>query len=651
MPEDLSARQHEVRRFFAFRTPVLVVGPGCQRVGYADNRNVAWAKVTRRMRRLRHLADDEQHERFLDQLWRTKLSDALGDGPLQEHHHLDGERAEAAGEPATSADVRIDCMRLKGLALPALGTVVSATQCLGEIIRLGATPVTSWHDVMYPRGAASPEAAAYRDAARAHLAAFSDNAEALIAWDTEGQEPSEQEVERLQALGLLEVDEDDLTAPPKTPSEVVAPLGRALDALNITAVAASSRWLVDKALSGDQPGIPLSGALIEWLSDLLWHVLVCDTGVPPSQGEIAFYVNLREPAARRRLYTRARPGEYRIERPTQDEPAPDAPPHLTDALRRRLANGTHGLERVDSGGRDFGSDRRLQLMRTFAATLVTQWQRYEEQERPETVNLVDIPLALVSSHDLTLERQLMEILGRTKKFHVVVPVWVRAQGEIWEDAELDWLWGTYTKPDASLRPEHLTTRGGVLKWDWYAGGDNPKPHHLSGPVIVRVNGSPLLELAENVATVSRLKLPARSDGRDEIALATVFTELDSLRALMRFADASTGPAAKIAQQLTWDRRHWAFLGDSLPDWIPRLRLLFNALAGRHGAPNRRSPRKIAIDLQFDWPEEALLKALNVRTYSGDLALLVEYPAPRDLPEDADELATFLADVREHQPWR
>ena len=36
----------------------------------------------------------------------------------------------------------------------------------------------------------------------------------------------------------------------------------------------------------------ITGGLVEWLADLFWHLMVTDSGVPPSQTEMAFYVNL-----------------------------------------------------------------------------------------------------------------------------------------------------------------------------------------------------------------------------------------------------------------------------------------------------------------------------------------------------------------------
>lgn len=601
--------------------PVLVLGPGCQRIGYDDHNDPSWRELRRRMRLL-HAAVSPLEHPFLEQLWRSKLSDTT----LLEHGGDTGLPDEQALAPLDAEDeesARVtDDLRIRGLAVPLLRTLIACTRYLGQVIEAGNTPVLSWQTVTHPRADAID-----RTPAQESFDEMVSVATALRTWTSN----------KLAGPVLADFGFDAKGRPSEALAKELPPFLRLLE---IKAVAASSEEFSHRILGGTEH--TLSGANIEWLADLLWHTIACDSGVAPSQSELAFCVNLRDRGPwRERLFTRARPGEYRD---SQEPQSGKRHAKVTERIRRRTeACRLHGLE---SPSQWDGDHDRLRVNRTLAATLVQMW-------RSEPRNAT--PIALVASHDLMIERQLYELLdaGQGEVFHVVVPVWV-SDSEL-SPKTLSWLWGTYTKRPPAKNPDLAALRsaaGGLLRWEWYRGDlDEDDGREIRGPVIVRVGGSPLLDLGDD-ATAESLGLGPRlqrtNAKQERVELATIFSEFDALAAMITFASdhqAEKGLAANVMTALAWERRSWAFFADSFPDWIPRVRLLFNArtVLAERGASSRNGKKhgtarirdKIALDLAFDWPEQAMLEALSVRPLHGDLRMLVQYPHSPDARSEED----------------
>lgn len=623
MAGSLANNHDAMREIFAHGQPVLVLGPGCQRIGYDSPDNPGWEEVTRRMRLL-HGVLPAPPRSFLEALWKSKLSEEtqerLADG-------ASGYRIDA--DTSIPADGLVDEVRL-ALAVPLLGALIACTRCLGEVITRGKTPVISWelltHDL--PVDERFDESHKARDEAASNLSDFVVLASALSQW-REGS-LDDANAHELHGLGLTP-GRHGFGSPEDEES-----LGAALDVLNIGGVATNSREFLEKCLGTvgvGETAYPLSGAMIEWLADLFWHVIVCDAGVPPSQSELAFYVNLRQRSGgRARLFTRARPGEHRMTRAELVE-SRDRSPDVTWPVRLRLQHGPTGVEPADD--LTFPGDARLAFARTMAATLAAQWDRYRARPFAEM-----LPVALVAGYDLMLERQLLELSDAGDVFHVVVPVWVHRGRPA---PQLDWLLGTYTRDQADVEERHLVSheRGDWLTWDWYhAEGDDRRD--LRGPVVVRVNGSPLVDIGRR-PTSEDLGLDSRpKSSEEELELATIFSEFDSVAAIITFSNEGAGLPGNLFRNLQWERRSWMFLGDSFPDWIPRLRLLYNARSmlttasdgvGRRMA-GAKITTKVAVDRAFDWPEESMLAALSVDTYTGDLSWLANYPKKRFDPDDA-----------------
>lgn len=642
-----------LQRMLALDNPVLVLGPGCQRIGYdrvlrnrdRDGRpdGSPWAEVTRRMRHLHALIDDSERP-FLDQIWRSKLSDETRarwkDGELGDEIDL----ADRQDPPPAS---EIEALRME-IARRILTALINCTRCLGGVVSTGETPVISWQAVQHPPDGTG-ESARWREAAARVLEEAS--AIARAAYHLMPGNPVEDEDERwLVEVGIPYEN-------PKTRAqmhEMASVAGREfrqfLDVLDVEAIAGTTGLLVRSCLRGRT--LALSGARVEWLADLFWHVISCDSGVPPSQADLAFLVNLRAlPSPRRRTFTRARPGEYRGERSGRLKTTTENAA-LTKKITDRMAFYPDGREKKEDWVG--AADNRLLFVRTMAATLLTTWATRSGGDPP--------PVALVSSYDLTLERQLMRSASAGEAFHVIVPVWVTDHEQ---SRRLDWLWGTYKRVEEAYDARSHSL--GEPSWRWYPERDELL--QIDGPIIFKVNGSPLLHLSDDRREVATgdLRLDSQ-DGRRKgtVELATIFSEYDSLASIVRFSDTQGGFAKLfIESHLSWEKRSWLFLGDGFPDWIPRLRLLFTARTSLGGTSDVQNPRmddanagerpqfgaaprstqdqRIALDRAFDWPEIAILDALDVVPYEVDLARLIDYP--KDIPQETST-KNFLIKVQE-----
>ncbi len=118
-----------------------------------------------------------------------------------------------------------------------------------------------------------------------------------------------------------------------------------LKVLKIGAIAKSTSHVVEQCLRGRLSCRCLERSSSGWRT-CFWHVMTSDSPVPPSQAQLAFYVNLRRTDhPRPRVFSRAIPGEYRIstaELPTGQLPDP------SNEVKRRL-RGANGLERTARG--------------------------------------------------------------------------------------------------------------------------------------------------------------------------------------------------------------------------------------------------------------------------------------------------------------
>ncbi|HEX4805900.1 MAG TPA: hypothetical protein VFU94_08365 [Conexibacter sp.] len=633
-PDEWGRLQHTL----ATGNPVLVLGAGTHRVGYDSD--PAWAVVTRRMARVCAEIDDvpefdgahEQPRIFLEHLWVSKLSDETR--AEFEHDLLAGRvpgEVDIHGPQPDESCPDIDRVRTV-LAASLLGVLFECTRCLGNVIATGAAPVMRWRLVGHPgpfgsgvRSDRPPD-----DDANADDGADDD---ARSAEQARRRAARHLEVVVSVADCLERARQEDLRPDHHAIAEErrldgvrwTADLRTQLTTLKVGAILQCTRQLRERYFDGREP---ITGAVIEWLADVFWHLMVCGSGVPPSQAEMSFYANLQQEKSDgesegEQDFRRSRPGELR--RPFE---------------RTRLADDLRTLQRGYDSGLDprvRGGSLRVKLAQTIAASLLQLW-RDRHRDDPEIAwsPYRELPVvALSPDFDLTYERATLQLLDPGDALHLVVPVWRKPEDRV------DWLFTTLVRGDGDLGRDDLTR---PRRWHWYAEqagrGDDDDP--LRGPIFVKLNGSPLLEIGARPPGLALQEL-------EYVEPATIFTEIDALKAIVSFAEAG-GNRASLAQDvitsLKWTRRSWIFLGDSFPDWVPRLRLLYGARDARTTEEGGfGAPRSIAIDRGFDWPERGLLEALGVDRFQCDLAKVARYPREAtNLAANDDEVRRFLANV-------
>lgn len=664
-PPKLADYFEDVRSAWDSGNAVFVLGPGCDRIDYDEGRE--WDVVAERVRRLWHaLGDDGANRRFLEEFWRDK------------HTRAGRNRLPMKGPPSAwtlpdpgpePRDEVLERARIR-LAEPLFRVLTSCTAMLGKVVATGEWPVRNWDGVVVPWDH-EPSRSDRQDCVD-WLKNVQALAEALHAWaqsrgaltdpqrsqledpelDFYGIDAGEREAGRVE---LTDADRQRVTAAEHADRKT------GLRILDVAAIAVAARRMREHYLDPDAVGVEpyqLNGAVIEWLGDLVWHVLIADSAVPPSQAEWAFLINLRagvNGVSTPRTLSRPQHGEYRSGDAAQ----------VSRAVKLRLTYVPSGL------GAPPAEDRRHRVAAVLSATLWAQWRNRDAAGHA--------PIALGSSYGLLLEHYLLKHAEPKEQLHIVVPALINGRHS--------WLWGTYSIRNKVPNPNGaLQHGGGLLTWMRY---DDPAMSKPGGPIIIKLNGSPLLKLPDLVYECELID-PAAAQARpkfrnDPIVPLTVFAERDAMRALLALRKSQTGvthspqgPAQRVQEALTWDRRSWLLLGDRFPDWIPRLRLLINtdeealgaqpglkqgagtaagglqqrggavppgdaALSGSDatapsadagagaasGGPSQPSKAKvvakIAIDREFDWPERALLEALEVKWLLGDLGELDDVP--------------------------
>ncbi|MBF6619131.1 MAG: hypothetical protein ITG02_02755, partial [Patulibacter sp.] len=412
-------------------SPIMVLGPGCHRIGYEQTKG--WEEVSRRVSLVRSRTaewfveeDPESAQRFLDGFWLSKLSDQPS-----ENDRSEGRLRAIRDAPDSAPRTPLDLCRTE-LATAVLGVLFEGTRCLGSEIATGRVPVIAWQEIAHrapaatvgePRNSVSSDEATSppfvsQDADVRHARAsdhmcravrVAEAVEALAADDRQLSIDRRAVVESILTEDA-ELDEDEIE--------------RLKNVLQIGTVRYVLAQLRDECFA--RPGSRVTGAVIEWLADLLWHLFTTDSRVPPSQAEVAFYVNLQETdSGRGRPFARSRPGESRRrldERSTQGQ------------IARMIATYDNGVE----AWTDIAEPRRA-FTRAICAALLEQWNQQPEIDAEEEITPV---LALVPDFDLSFERTLLELMGKGGVVHLVLPVWRKPKGE---SPFLDWVIGTMVR--------------------------------------------------------------------------------------------------------------------------------------------------------------------------------------------------------------
>lgn len=656
----------QLQELFALGRPVVVWGPGCHRIGYDDPDDPGWATVTGHARQLLSVANPHETD-FLIRYWRSKLSDETVRLDRIDDHRIDQQ---------TNPDMPdVDRLRTM-LAKEILTAYYESSRSLGALVASGVVPVIDWYEV--PGRAHRDDPAVTAEQAE-HLAKARHAVErALGLADAMGalcdkRALSRDQTRQLEALGV------DPAVAKSTDSTDVRQLLSQLDAMKVGDIAGMLGTLT-RTCFADDPVVPLTGALVEWLGDLLWHVLAIGARVPPSQAQLAFYVNLDRDAdvTRHGFFSRARPGDYRrLEDEDQGKIVKDVERVLTHCYP------TPSTQHSTRPARE-------RFARTIAASLIEQWnQTRRDATGSNGLAGTHLTIALVADYDTLLEDALHDLLADDgaaaddSAYHVIVPVRARLDtGHGSRDIGIDWLFGTVKPKPVATNSRSRRPWKAERTWSWlraveYA-GSGPEDRTVVGPIVIKLNGAPHhfetngQDLRGPIAQLPIRRSSSRSDdhgapsdeSRISIEPLVAFAErstLDTVTDLAAFGRTdNAGLASELltAAGLSWFDRSWIFFGHDFADWLPRLRLYLSAARVRpYGAADarRRGGRKLgpsatvrehlAIDRSFGFPELALLESLGVRRIEEDLAEIANYPEKTTPATPVADVSEFLLNVR------
>ena len=639
-----AAAKEQLLRMVAEEFPIFVLGPGCYRVGFDDPGNTGWQTVEKRVADLRARLQPKEQE-FLSEFFFSKLSDERREEPLLsdvkdslEEKARDAsdawekqQEAAHATEPANLASTpdaatQFELWRIL-LATNLLRAFRHASCCLGLAIGEGTFPVLQWQAASVPsesiadwsnqedaREEIDDQALSGGEGnAMYHFFASRDaiRSAALVARAMERVARGER-LTAAQSMALQEVPQTAL--PRELASFAVGPL----EVLLPSRMAIMLDVLAERCFTPEPEPDALRGANIEWLGDLLWHVLVRDAEVQPSQADLAFYVTLSEqgePSPKPRDLRRAAFG---------DRKARDL-----DLIRLTTRSQPDG--QLQASGRD-------SLLRTIAMCLVAQYDivevaesyrsiamyrassneddPYTFEERPFKPALDRCVLALADDYGDRLERSIFKLLAEKAKFHIAVPVWLTADNS----RELDWLLMDVQR-DAKNRP--------AVEWRWLA-----EAEEVNGPVVIKLNGCDRCPMGApfirgNVEDFPISGEASKRHRRKTIDLAVLYTENDRLTAMQSFDDVLAknkgGVAGRLDTRITglrWTGRSWVIMGERFADWIPRLRLFTRKWVDSRDSEASSSTPYWAIDRSYDWPERTLLESLGITMIRGELERVV-----------------------------
>ena len=603
---------HRIIRALTEQSGIVVLGPGCRRIGAGGTSDDAWAEVTTRVRRIASALaggdEDGQSEEqeFLSDFWRGIYSDD------ERRLHPPGEVTDPM---TTLSEDSVETWRTM-LAVPVLRAIRSATQALGNSIGTGRTVVSDWERVVVV-GTADNELTAAATTTRDNLAEAADTACVLLqvlGGPARLSERQKQLARRLLPGGLQQY-------------EANQQLKRRLPLFKLDAVAEALNGTLARSFPPGEAS-RLDGATVEWLSSLLRHLLFCDSTVPPSQAELAFFVNLTSPYDMPpKGVRRPRSGQYLLEAREPGE------------ARELLADDINTLLRHRYPAPGAGTAERRRFMLTIAATLRANWE-YQRQIAVESEdNVKKLPIAFVLDYDLAFEQALLRVTPEPSQewkregFHVLVPVWAHRFGA--RAVSVEWLFGTLERNGfGGMQAASDCT------WQWLCDVPYPAPGKLPiGPVVIKLNGSPLHRSGANTLGIepSRLGLPAKHHlyADDPISPAVILSESRQLQVISSFPfpgwtqnEDSFIPWLMGPNGLGWASRAWLYLGMGFTDYLARVRLFYDTVGHRTDplANESKWAHHLAVDREFTWPEERLLEALGVRAIESRLEKLTGYPA-------------------------
>lgn len=335
----------------------------------------------------------------------------------------------------------------------------------------------------------------------------------------------------------------------------------------------------DEELLGLATGGYLSLHELEWVADALWHTFRYDQAAYPRADEFAFQVALFVIGATGR-------------RPERDVALEAARPRLTSET---IATWFHRY----SGS---PSNRMLAFYDALAKVLVAG----HEGSRPtgaggrEGIGSINPlhPVAFSMNYDLEMERALQQCEESTV-FHVVVPIYAYLDPE--SEPEVQWLIGRTTKHTSVERPQ----------WTWFPQAGLPRRGSIQGPILIKLNGSPLHDLP-SPGEVGGIDQYSQEFQRFEHAL--ILSETEHLQHIVwRDMLPDFGETVLLRKERTL-----VFLGHSIKEWSTRLRMFSQIHRPTKPRVKRAESQMLAINRTHDPFRSAILGSIGVHRLVGDL---------------------------------
>lgn len=362
-----------------------------------------------------------------------------------------------------------------------------------------------------------------------------------------------------------------------------------------------------------RPEARLSGTTVEWLTDVLWHVLIFDSPCYPTREELALQVSLaddvKSPIQKVELTALTSGG---IDQDWE---------RYGYAMSRTLSGLRGGSAPVPEVGA---------LHRELAASLNLSYHRWRE-ERGSSDALSPLPLAITLTTDLEMERSLATDAHGSGFYHVAFPMiltnvnhnsrghvrWVvgKFRAGLTSGPEL---WSQLTHPVGQWELLNDVAEGIRL-----AAFSRLAPV-LQGPLLLKANGSPLHFVAEplvdnqkiadgfvaEILSDSQRRQNGRRRGLARHVPTTTELEILQLTQVDQWAMGATNGKAglheAIRSSFNEHTRGWLILGHDLSEWSSRLQLFTQITLSSLVQPTRETDS--ITGKVHDWTMAVVAKA-------------------------------------------
>lgn len=371
----------------------------------------------------------------------------------------------------------------------------------------------------------------------------------------------------------------------------------------------------------------LSGTLVEWFTDVFWHVMTFDSAVYPRINELTTQVSLMMGSAEPRKYvipiSRVQRGDYRV---------------LVEAVQKSLDRG------VEAANVSVGRQSFLGSLAEVSHIMHAEWDRRIQTGKPSNRQPASTPqpaILLTTTLGLDLEFALATTQPsriRNAVFHVAVPVVVDygRSGARHGRVAVRWLVGDFQVTGPPANRARITRPRGGWRWlqHWGTGTQGKGWPALEGPLLLKLGGSPLHDLDRdalpNMEEVDERReiefhlLPGDGEVEREVSHAVSLDEFDVIQRMafeLVEMGAQIGSGGKVRLLPNWLResinspeRWWIYLGPRLTDWNSRMEFVLNRILM---APDSRVEVPVLIGRNIRPDHARILSFLGIVPVSGD----------------------------------